>query len=164
MNMLLTVDSEQFGKITATPDSVISFVKPILGFSGYNQFVIVEDKELFPIQWIQSVEDSGLAFPIINPYLLNLNYKIDLPLIMKEAINLNKSDEVLVFTLLVIPSSRLEDVRTNLKAPIIINPDNKQAIQLILDDPAYPLRYHLFRGQGANENNKTRLKEEVRGS
>ena len=46
MNMLLTVNSEQFGEITVTPDSVISFVKPILGFSGYNQFVIVEDKEL----------------------------------------------------------------------------------------------------------------------
>ena len=159
MDMLLTVNSEQFGELNVKPDSVISFVKPILGFGRYNRFIIVEDKELFPIQWIQSVEDSNLAFPIINPYLLNLKYKIDLPLVMKEAISLNKSVDVLVFTLLVIPSGRLEDVRTNLKAPIVINPENKQAIQLVLDDPIYPLKYYLFRGQGANEDNKTEKKE-----
>ena len=159
MDMPLTINTEQFGEIIVKPDSVISFVKPILGFGGYDKFVIVKDKELFPIQWIQSVEDSNLAFPIINPYLLNLKYKIDLPLVMKEAISLNKSTDAMIFTLLVIPSGRLEDVRTNLKAPIVINPDNKQAIQLVLDDPIYPLKYYLFRGQGANEDNKTVLKE-----
>ena len=150
MDSLLTVNTGQFGEINVKPDNIITFVQPILGFDEFRKYVLIEDQKFFPIQWIQSVENSELAFPIVNPGLLNIKYDIDTASTLISSLKLRNTDAVTIYTLLVIPSNRIDDVRTNLKAPIFINLEERLAVQVIYEDTKYPVRYFLFKGQEIN--------------
>ncbi|MGR3178539.1 MAG: flagellar assembly protein FliW [Candidatus Anammoxibacter sp.] len=150
MDSLLTVNTNQFGEINVKPDNIITFVQPILGFDEFRKYVLIEDQKFFPIQWIQSVENPELAFPIVNPGLLNIKYDIDIASTLISSLKLRNPDAVTIYTLLVIPSSRIDDVRTNLKAPIFINLEERLAVQVVYEDSKYPVRHFLFKGQEIN--------------
>ncbi len=57
--------------------------------------------------------------------------------------NLKSLDEALVLTLMVVPQS-LSSIRTNLRAPIIYNPEKRIAKQLILYDEKYPIHFYVM--------------------
>ncbi|MGR3317852.1 MAG: flagellar assembly protein FliW [Candidatus Anammoxibacter sp.] len=147
---VITVNTGQFGEINVNPDNIITFVQPILGFDEFRKYVLIEDQKFFPIQWIQSVENSDLAFPIVNPGLLNIKYDIDAASTLISSLKLRNTDAVTIYTLLVIPSNSIDDVRTNLKAPIFINLEERLAVQVVYEDSKYPVRYFLFKGQEIN--------------
>ena len=52
------------------------------------------------------------------------------------------ADELSVYTLVVVPRDRTQ-IRTNLKAPILINPKHRLAKQSIVEHADYPVRYYL---------------------
>ena len=161
MDSLLTINTSQFGEINVKPDNVITFVQPILGFDEFRKFVLIEDEKFFPIQWIQSVENPDLAFPIVNPGLLNIKYDIDTSSTSMSSLKLKNIEAVTTYTLLVIPSNRIDEVRTNLKAPIFINIEERLAVQVVYEDTKYPVRYFLFKGQEINMYSDERAEAEA---
>jgi len=56
---------------------------------------------------------------------------------------LKSIDDALVLTLMVVPQT-LSSIRTNLRAPIIYNPEKKVAKQLILYDEKYPIHFYVI--------------------
>ena len=51
---------------------------------------------------------------------------------------------MLVYTLLTIPGGRVQDMTANLMAPVLINAQNMQAVQLVLDKSRYTTKHRLF--------------------
>lgn len=146
----MTINTGQFGEIAVDGDSVITFVQPIIGFDQYRKFLLVEDETFFPIQWIQSVEDPDLAFPVIDPALLNIKYDLGKISDAVKSLGLVNCNDVVTYTMLVIPSSRIDEVRTNLKAPLVINADTRVGMQVVYENEGYPVRHFLFRGKEIN--------------
>lgn len=141
----LTVDSNEFGKIVVKAEDVITFVQPILGFDEFRKFVLVEDKDYFPILWLQSTEESSLVFPVVSPGFFNYKYNLDDSSFKWEDIGVEKSEEAYIYTLLVIASNKIEDASTNLRAPIVVNPAEKLAKQVVLEEGDHPVRFLLFK-------------------
>lgn len=132
-----------FGEIIVKEEEVINFTKPILGFDDCTQYVLVEKESIFPTFWLQSVNNPGLAFPVISPFSVNEDYSIKLQAHDLDDIRLKDINDVLVLTLMVVPQV-LSSIRTNLRAPIIYNPVNKVAKQLVLYDDKYPVHYYIM--------------------
>ena len=132
-----------FGEIKVKEEEVINFIKPILGFDDCKQYILVEKESIFPTFWLQSVNNSGLAFPVISPFSVNEDYSIKLQTHDLDDIRLKNINDVLVLTLMVVPQV-LSSIRTNLRAPIIYNPVNKVAKQLVLYDDKYPVHYYIM--------------------
>ena len=132
-----------FGEIIVKEEEVINFTKPILGFDDCTQYVLVEKESIFPTFWLQSVNNPGLAFPVISPFSVNEDYSIKLQAHDLEDIRLKDINDILVLTLMVVPQV-LSSIRTNLRAPIIYNPINKVAKQLVLYDDKYPVHYYIM--------------------
>jgi flagellar assembly factor FliW len=132
-----------FGEIEVNEEEVINFTKPILGFDDCTQYVLVEKESIFPTFWLQSVNNPGLAFPVISPFSVNEDYSIKLQNHDLDDIRLKDINDILVMTLMVVPQV-LSSIRTNLRAPIIYNPVNKVAKQLILYDDKYPVHYYIM--------------------
>lgn len=151
MSSMSTINTNQFGEMDVNDENVITFVQSIIGFDEFRKYVLVEDQKFYPIQWVQSTENLDLAFPIINPNLLNIEYKIDPAPILLETLKLKNINDAVIYTLLVIPSGNIEEVRTNLKAPIVINPIERLATQVVYENSKYPVQYYLFREKNANQ-------------
>ncbi len=132
-----------FGEIKVKEEEVINFTKPILGFDDCTQYILVEKESIFPTFWLQSVNIPGLAFPVISPFYINEDYSFTLHTHDLDDIRLNDINDVLVMTLMVVPQV-LSSIRTNLRAPIIYNPVNKVAKQLVLYDDKYPVHYYIM--------------------
>ena len=149
----LIIETREFGVLKVKPEDIITFVLPIIGFEESLRFVLVEDKDFFPIQWLQSVDESGLLFPIVNPGYFKVQHDLNAASFNLADIKLENPDDALVYTLLVIPSDNFEDARTNLRAPIIVNAREKLAKQVVYDDDKYPVQFFLFK---KNEQKKSK--------
>jgi len=132
-----------FGEIKANEEEIINFTKPILGFDNCRQYILLENESIFPTFWLQSVKNHNIAFPVVSPYSVDENYSIQLQPHDLEDIQLKKIEDALVLTLMVVPQS-ISSIRTNLRAPIIYNPANKMAKQLILHDDKYPIHHYII--------------------
>ncbi len=132
-----------FGEIEVKEEEVINFTKPILGFDDCTQYILVEKDSIFPTFWLQSVNNPGLAFPVVSPFSINEDYSIKLQNHDLVDIRLNDINDILILTLMVVPQV-LSSIRTNLRAPIIYNPVNKVAKQLVLYDDKYPVHYYIM--------------------
>lgn len=132
-----------FDEIEVEEDEIINFTKPILGFEDCKHYMLVERESMFPTFWLQCVDKPDIAFPVISPFSVNDGYSIKLQAHDLDDIRLKDIDEVIILTLMVV-SQTLSSIRVNLRAPIIYNPIENVAKQLILTDDKYPIHYYII--------------------
>lgn len=131
------------GTIVYEEDEIITFEKGVPGFQDLKNFVIKEVGEDSPFSILQSIEDKEIGFILISPFLVNDKYEINLS---KEIINnlkIKSPDEVLLYSIVTL-SSNMKEITANLKAPIIINLNTKNAEQYIIDKDTYKIKEKIF--------------------
>lgn len=134
--------TRDFGMVNITESDVIKFERNIFGFEEYSDFIIIYDDKLNGrFAWLQSVEEPELCFIIANSTQAVSGYAPKYP---KEAEKVIGNGDYEYWFIMVVKED-LKESTVNLKSPIIINPENHKAMQIILEDN-YPIRYKLFNG------------------
>lgn len=142
----MVAETKFFGTIDIADDKIIEFPMGIIGFENLKKFAIIYDserEERSKISWLQSMEEPLMALPIINPLDIKEEYN---PIIEDELIKTigNPTDEdILIFVTMSIPSD-LTKMTANLKGPIIINTANCKAMQVIVENQDYPIKYNVY--------------------
>ncbi|HOJ68530.1 MAG TPA: flagellar assembly protein FliW [Candidatus Hydrogenedentes bacterium] len=136
-------DTSRFGQISYNPEDVLTFTQPIIGFIQFRRFVLLPGPEGGSLFWLQSVEKGDLAFLLVNPYDIMPDYTVQLSDHDLAELGTVSREVLKVFTLLVVPPNPAE-IRTNLRAPILINPVTRLAKQLVMDRSDYPIQYYLI--------------------
>jgi flagellar assembly factor FliW len=142
----MKLETTRFGAIDVDSDLIITFTQPIIGFPEHRRFIIIPAAEGSGVKWLQSVESGDLAFLAMDPRAVMPDYRVDLGASELAELAVESSDALDIYTLVVVPQDR-SLVRTNLKAPILVNPRQKLAKQTILERSDYPVQYLLARGQ-----------------
>lgn len=156
----MPIDSIRFGKIEYKKNEIISMARGLMGFDDYQRFIIVSLKGQEPFKWLQSVEDSGLAFLLIDPLFFKPNYVIEINPNDLSIINAKNVDDVTVFVLVSIPEGKPELMSANLLAPLVINNKSMKAVQFVLSESDYvpdhsifkELKHQLAKSSAQNEN------------
>ena len=138
----MELETTRFGKIEVNKSEIITFQQGLYGFKDNEQFILLEDEET-EFFWLQSVTNPELAFIVTEPWSFCADYQFDLDKEVEKELKLESKEEVLVINIVVIPDNPKE-MTMNLKAPIVINQQEKLDKQLILDDYQYPVKYPLF--------------------
>ena len=125
-------------------DDVITFKRGIPGFEELKKFIIfqVEDNEVFNI--LHSIENEDLGFVVVSPFYVMEDYEFHLTDRVIEELKIKSPEDALVLNTVTL-SSKLEDVTTNLQAPIIINIKEKLGEQIIVDNGKYKIKHPLFK-------------------
>lgn len=135
-----------FGDIDIEDDKVIVLEKGMIGLPDFKHFALVFDEEKglenSKIMWLQSLDDGDTAFPVMMPNLVKDDYK---PTVADELLavlgDLNEDNTFILVTVTVPENPK--DFTVNLKAPIVINSDNKRGIQVIAEED-YPVKYKVY--------------------
>lgn len=135
----------RFGEIEVSEERIFDFVLPIIGFDKLSKFVIIEPNKDSLFKWLQSVEDSALAFPIISVAALNMDYTIDLSDSAVEALKISNIESLLVMNITSIPQDDPRGTTINLLAPLIFNIENQTAGQVVLSGSGYDISYPMFK-------------------
>ena len=124
---------------------VIVFRKGLPGFKELKNFIVfpLESNEVFSI--LHSIENIEIGLVMVSPYTINQDYEFKIPENDISELKIDKPEVVLVLTTVTL-SSNIENMTTNLKAPIIINIKERLGEQLILDNDKYKIKEPLFKG------------------
>ncbi len=91
-------------------------------------------------KWLQAVDRPDLAFVVMNPYYICRDYELDIPDGVAEKLGIEKPEDVMVLTIVVVPED-IGKMTTNLKAPVIINSKNNKAEQVVLENDKYSIKH-----------------------
>ncbi|MBF0159053.1 MAG: flagellar assembly protein FliW [Magnetococcales bacterium] len=137
----MDIHGTRFGTLEFDETEVIRLDEGLLGFPLSRRFLLFPYGENSSFFWLQSVDEPEIAFIVINPF----DFFSDLEFIIQdadsEAILLQRSEDVEIFTLVTIPEGRPEEMRTNLAGPVIVNVSNRLGRQVLIKEysPRQPL-------------------------
>lgn len=135
---LLTRD---LGEIEIDEKEIVTFTGPIFGFEQYRRYVFLYDKELSKhFIWLQSVEEPGLCFILVQPDLITDDYQPHLP---TEAKDLLGEGDYMCWLMASIREPFAKST-VNLRSPIVVNLALHQAGQFLLEGNL-PIRHPLIR-------------------
>jgi len=135
-----TIENSQFGEIKYSEDKVVLFEEGILGFEDLKRYIILDVQEFEPFQWLISIDDPEISFPIISPLVVKEDFAPNLSKKEIEYFIGEFKDEELLLYVIVTIKDNLQKVTANLKGPIIINQNSRKGIQIIVEED-YPSVY-----------------------
>lgn len=138
----------RFGELEVAETSVITFTQPIIGFQEYRRFVLLPGPADSAVTWLQSTESGELAFLLMNPRDVAPDYRVPLGQHELAELAVNTADELSIFTILVV-SDDVTKIRTNLKAPVLINSKQRLGKQTVLERSDYPIQFFLAQAREA---------------
>lgn len=140
----MTTETRLFGTITIDDEKLIHFPEGIVGFPYMKQFALIRDEEdeNSAIMWLQSMDEPQFAMPVMEPGLVEESYN---PVVDDEYLApLGELTEDQIYSLVTITvPSDIENMTANLKAPIVINMVNNQAVQIIVEDD-YQVKHPIY--------------------
>lgn len=145
----MRLETTRFGVLDVDAEAVITFTQPIIGFPEYRRFVLLPVPDDPGLTWLQSTEAGDLAFLLMDPRAVLPDYAVALSAHEKTELAIGGPEDLAVYTLVVVPPNP-KDVRTNLRAPVLVNRRQRLGKQTVLERGDYPIQFHLARGaQGA---------------
>lgn len=139
----MIIDTSRFGRVELNTEDILAFSEGLLGFADLRKFVLLDDPSDDIFAWLQSCEAPDIAFPVLEPELFVENYRVNLAKSDLEMLKLASLDKARFFTIVTIPEDPTQ-MTANLKAPIIINVDQKIARQCVLQDNNLAIREPIF--------------------
>ena len=142
----MKITTRVFGEIEIDNSKIIRFPSGIIGFPEMTDFALVFDEEKgkdTPIRWLQSLQESGFAMPVMDPLLVASEYNPEVEDNHLIPLGEMNAEDTLVLVTVTVPKD-LTKMSVNLQAPIIINADSKKATQIIVNSEKYPIKYYIY--------------------
>lgn len=141
----MNINTKIFGEIEVDESKIITFPSGIIGFPDLQKFLLVHDEEKADgiISWMQSIDEPAFAMPVVNPLCILDNYN---PTVEDELLSdLEDLDEneMLVLITITVPQD-ITKMTVNLAAPMVVNAKNMKAVQIIIDEPEYAVKYPIY--------------------
>ena len=123
-----------FGEIDIEDEKIINFEDGIIGFPDLKRFALIFDEERKgrAINWLQSLDEPAFALPVMDPLLMKEDYNPTVDEELLSSLGELNPESMLVLVTVTIPSE-LEKITINLKAPIVINAEERKASQVIVE-------------------------------
>ncbi len=135
--------STRFGRISVEPDRIISFPEGLPGFERLREFVLLYPEETRPLFWLQSVEEGGIALPLIQTFEIIADYSIDIYEGELQTLQTNTPEDLMVMSVVVIPQD-VRQMTANLAAPILVNSKCNIGKQIVVDASGHDTRQPIF--------------------
>jgi len=123
-----------------TGPGVITFGDGLPGFEAFHQFVLVRSPSIDPFTLVKGIDPDAPSFLALDPLQVDEHYSAPLTAPDLARLGAEAGRPLLWLALL---SASADPVTVNLRAPIVINPETMQGIQLLSAESAYPVDYPL---------------------
>ena len=139
----MQVETTRFGPLESGPESLYELPEGFVCFPLLKRFILIEGEAGGPFKWLQSVDEPGLAFIVIDPDWLVPNYQRALPAPVFETLGIGRPGEGVALAIVTIPEDP-QAMTANLKGPLLFHPKTRSGIQLVLEEERYPLRHPIL--------------------
>jgi flagellar assembly factor FliW len=139
-----TIFTKHFGDLTYDPAEALDFPVGLPGYPDDRRFLLMEmedTRETF--FWLQSLDDGEVSFPLMDVYRVIPDY--DPHVDPEELSDLGDIAEAAleIYNIAVIPEE-VEQLRVNLRAPVVINRATRMGKQIICANEEYSIRHMIM--------------------
>lgn len=140
----MTLTTKLFGEIEISDEKIITFGNGIIGFPDLRKFTLIYDEENqgTAISWLQSLDEPAFAIPVMNPLLVKEGYDPFINDELLKPLGGITPENIYVLVTVTVPKD-IKELSVNLKAPIIINVDEKKGSQIIVEDN-FPVKFPIY--------------------
>jgi|SRR5579885_2302361 flagellar assembly factor FliW len=139
----MRVTTDRFGEIEVSEEAVIRFPAGVIGFPRSVRYVLLDHDRHAPFQWMQSLDEPGLAFVVMDPARFKPDYRVEVAPEELAELDPAEGDELVLLVILTVPPADPGRVTANLRGPLVVNARTKLAKQLVLAD-GVPIRHPLY--------------------
>ncbi|MCQ2576567.1 MAG: flagellar assembly protein FliW [Treponema sp.] len=130
------------GKIDISEDKILTIPEGLFGFEDYTKYALV-NSDYDPFLWLQSIEDPGLAFLIVDPFLISSDYETDIDDETLAKIDIKKIEDIIIMTIVTVPHDG-GAITANFQGPLVINKTNNKCMQVILNDNRWSTKVNII--------------------
>lgn len=140
----MTIQTD-YGMVEYSPEDLIIFSDGLFGFPKLTRYLLLrinEGEDDDSMLLMLSVEDPNVVFVLINPFFLSSDYS---PVLAPEefaCLDASEDGELSYYVICVVRNDYLENT-VNLKCPLVINPQTRRGIQVILENTSYSYSHKL---------------------
>ncbi len=143
--MTMKHETTRFGEIEYPEEVIMTFSEGVLGFPDDKRFILLEHgAEGSPFKWLQSLDSAELAFIVLDPTHLVLDYKIELDQDTARMIETEEVENCALMAIVNVPHDNPILMTANLKAPLVVNVDSRSGRQMVLGTQLYPINMAVF--------------------
>ncbi len=139
----MELNTKYFGPVSYTDGDLLHFPQGLFGFEEEQAFLLIPfDGNDSALLCLQSTTTPALAFLVMNPFSLDANYA---PILQPEelrSMGVSSSHDLCYYVLCVVRDP-VSASTVNLKCPVVINEDTREAMQVILETPEFHMRHLL---------------------
>ncbi len=139
----MEVKTKANGIVNVDEKQLVTFPEGLLGFEKYTKFALI-DSEYEPFIWLQSTEESNLAFLMIDPFLICSDYEADIDDSALRSIGVDSAEDIIIMTLVTIPKDG-SAITANFLGPVVINKKNRKCLQVILNDSRWTTKFDIVK-------------------
>jgi flagellar assembly factor FliW len=137
---MTVIESSRFGTVHVAPEDRLEFPHGLIGLGG-QYYTLLDRNPGSGFQWLHSLEDPGLALPVVDPRRFFHNFVLELGAEEREQIGApDPAAAELYVTVRTAPDPA--DVVVNLRAPIVVW--ERRGHQVLNTAPGAELQARLF--------------------
>ncbi len=124
---------------------IINCPTGLLGFPHTHRFMILESDVDQPIfRWLQSVDDSEVAFLVADPEIFIENYWETVSVSDLSDCDLQPFEMPIFLVIITVPAEDPYTMTANLLAPLVLSPRTKTIKQVVLSNSNYSSQHPIF--------------------
>lgn len=142
----MNINTRIFGEIEVSDDKILTFERGIIGFPDLKHFTLLHDADKGSdagIRYLQSIEEPSFAMPVMDPLVVKPDYDPEVEDELLAGAGNVTADNILVLVTVTVPAD-MKQMSVNLRGPFVINVEEHKAVQVIVDDSEYPVRYPIY--------------------
>ncbi len=142
---IMKLMTKAFGLIDVSEKQKLTFKNGLLGFEDIHTFFMLDfdSGTGSPFYWLQAENIPEIAFLVIEPGMIDPEYKLDADKSDLMELEITDMADVLMFSIVTV-NDNPSNITANLLGPIIINKKNHKAKQIISLNDKYSVREPLL--------------------
>jgi flagellar assembly factor FliW len=121
----MLLESTRLGTIASAAGDLLLFPEGLIGFEQLHVWALLKERSLL---WLQAIEDSQVALPLVSPFDYVLDYQLRLEPDDCGSFELGSPEQLVVLAVL---GEHDRQWTLNLRAPILIQPDLRLGCQVV---------------------------------
>jgi flagellar assembly factor FliW len=128
----MEISTSRFGRLLVGPSDALVFEQGLIGLRSRRRWVVLADAQNPALGWLQSVDDPDMALGIVTPRRFVPDYQLRIGRQDLAPLGLDDPRRAQV---VVIVCRQPEGLCLNLRAPLVINVENRRGRQVVAKDP-----------------------------
>lgn len=137
----MTLQTKAYGPVEIEEKQILEFPQGLLGFEEYRQFALI-DAHKKPFFWLQSTEETRIAFILIKPSIFHENYQPGVGQEDFDDIGAEGPDDCLEFAIVTVPDSG--PMTANLQGPLYICRKTRKGKQCVSPRDEYRTKHDIL--------------------